>query len=205
MNEYKREIDALIKKNNNFEKELYKMDEISKLSENLKLNAISLESQISNLKKINQGNINLIKEFKEEIKKKNEQIKEIENDMLVKMNCSSTKILQYEKGIKNLNAVKLDLTNKLEDSLAQQESTKKHEKEMYDLNYKIFNNESELKNKSEENERVRLFIKENITAYFSNEIKEKNNHIVEILNNINNYNKNIDLNFDQLVCLVFKK
>ncbi len=205
--ESKREIEALIKKNNNFEKELYKMDEISKLNENLKLNVVSVENQMGNLKKANQANLNLIKDLKAEINQKNEQIKDIENDMMQKMNYSSTKLFQYEKDIKNLNAVKLELTSKLENSLVQQESFKKHEKEIYDLNYKIFNFENELKNKNDENERIRLFMKENIAAYFKNELKEKskNEFIVEILENINDYNKNIKLNFDHLICLVFKK
>jgi hypothetical protein len=206
LSESKREIETLIKKNNNYEKELYKMEEISKLNENFKLNIVSLENQINNSKKTNQANLILIKDFKEQIDLKNEQIKDIENEMIEKMNYSSNKLLQYEKDIKNLNAIKNELENKLENSLAMQERVKKHEKEIYDLNYKIFNYESELKNKLEENERVRLFMKESITAYFKNELKDKKqNDIVDIFNNINDYNKNIDLNFDQLVCLVFKK
>lgn len=205
ISEARKEIDILIKKTNNYEKELYKMDEISKLNENLKLNIVSLESQIINLNKSNQQNLNYIKKLKEEISQKNSEIKEIENDKLEKLNYSSAKIDQYEKDLKNLNAVKTELTNKLENSLAQQANLNKHEKEIYDLNYKIFNFENELKNKQDENERIRIFINENIINYFSSEINENNSDIVDILDNIKNYNKNINIHFDQLICLVFTR
>jgi len=205
MNEAKKEIEGLIKKNNNYEKELYKMDEISKLNENLKLNNVELENQINSQKKCNQGNLNTIEKLKNEISQKNLRIKEIENEMLEKMNYSSSKLLQNERDIKNLNSTKIELTNKLENLKANEELIKKQEKDIYDLNYKIFNCENELKNKFEENERIRLFIKENLIESLNNDIQENNLIINEILENINNYNKDININFDQLICLIFKK
>jgi len=204
LNEAKKDIDALNKKNNNYEKELYKMDEITKLNENLKLNVIYLENQINNIKKTNQGNSYEIKDLKDKIDQKNDQIKELENEMLEKMNYSSTKLLQYEKDIKNLNSIISDLTSKLEKTRISQEQLQKKEKEIYNLNYKIFNYENELKNKLEESERVRIFIKDNLTESFNRELSN-NNNFIEIFENLNNYNKNINLNFDQMICLVYKK
>lgn len=200
----KKDIEALNKKNNNYEKELFKMNEITKLNENLKLNILNLDNQLNNLKKTNQANQTLIKNLKDEINKKDDQVKEIENDMLEKMNYSSTKLLQYEKDIKNLNSVKSELTNQLENVKSNQNQLKKQEKEIYDLNYKIFNYENELKNKAEENERIRLYIKNNLIEYFTAEVSN-NNNLMEIIENLNNYNRNININFDHLVCLVYKK
>ena len=195
-------ISCLVKQNKNYEKELFKMNEISKLNENLKLSIIKNEKEISSFKKEQEKYLKIIENFKKDLSEKNENLKISENEFMEKINYSSNKITNYEKEIKFLNLNKNEMQVKLENFQINLHVMNNLQKDFNSLNYKLYNYENEIRNKNEEKERIKEFIRINIFSNFPKQIEENKINLSDIFENSNNIN---NIQFDHFICLTFKR